>query len=127
MVQRRAGTPASAVTRLLVLLFSISLIAAACGGDDDDSSGGDTGGGANNTTVTDDSKPVAGGSITYGLEADPGHSVWSGRCRPDIGARHGGSPASQVVPSAARKARQRRTFNEIGTLFERRKCGGESG
>jgi peptide/nickel transport system substrate-binding protein len=71
VLQRRAGTPASAVIRLLVLLFSISLIAAACGGDDDDSSSGENkGGGANNTTVADDSEPVPGGELTYGLEAE---------------------------------------------------------
>ena len=48
----------------------MTLIAAACGGDDDDSSsGGDNGGGAN-TTTADDSKPVPGGELTYGLEAE---------------------------------------------------------
>jgi peptide/nickel transport system substrate-binding protein len=55
--------------------MSISLVAAACGGDDDDSSsgggGGDNGGsGANTTVAQDDSKPVAGGELTYGLEAE---------------------------------------------------------
>lgn len=80
MVQRRAGSPASAVIRLLVVLFSISLIAAACGGDDDDSGGTkDTSGGGANTTAADDSKPVAGGSITYGLEAETN----GGYCLPE--------------------------------------------
>ncbi|MEA3056124.1 MAG: peptide/nickel transport system substrate-binding protein, partial [Actinomycetota bacterium] len=69
MLHRRAGSPATAVIRLLVVLFSISLIAAACGGDDDDSGGSNSGGGAN-TTAADDSKPVPGGEVTYGLEAE---------------------------------------------------------
>jgi peptide/nickel transport system substrate-binding protein len=70
VVHRRAGSPASAVIRLLVILFSISLVAAACGGDDDDSGGDDSGGNGANTTAADDSTPVPGGSITYGLEAE---------------------------------------------------------
>ena len=70
VLQRRAGTPASAVIRLLVLLMSISLIAAACGGDDDDDDSSGGGGGASNTTVEDDSTPTPGGSITYVLEAE---------------------------------------------------------
>jgi peptide/nickel transport system substrate-binding protein len=79
VVQRRAGSPASAVIRLLVVLLSISLIAAACGGDDDDSGGSDSGGDGTNTTVADDSKPVAGGELTYGLEAETN----GGYCLPE--------------------------------------------
>jgi peptide/nickel transport system substrate-binding protein len=79
VVQRRAGSPASAVIRLLVVLFAIALIGAACGGDDDDSGGSNSGGGASNTTATDDSKPVMGGSLTYGLEAETN----GGYCLPE--------------------------------------------
>jgi len=79
VVQRRAGSPASAVIRLLVVLFCVALIGAACGGDDDDSGGSDSGGGASNTTATDDSKPVSGGSLTYGLEAETN----GGYCLPE--------------------------------------------
>lgn len=74
MVQRRAGSPASALVRLLALLFAIALVAAACGGDDDDD-GGATGGDDDDTTETtaepeDAGAPVPGGEITYGLEAE---------------------------------------------------------
>src|SRR5690349_9850057 len=79
VVHRRAGSPASAVIRLLVILFCITLVAAACGGDDDDSGGDDSGGNGANTTAADDSKPVSGGSVTYGLEAETN----GGYCLPE--------------------------------------------
>jgi peptide/nickel transport system substrate-binding protein len=44
----------------LALLLTLVLVAAACGGGDDDS------GGSNDSS--DDGKPVAGGTVTYGLE-----------------------------------------------------------
>jgi peptide/nickel transport system substrate-binding protein len=79
VLHRRAGSPASAVIRLLVVLFCISMIAAACGGDDDDSGGSTSGGGGANTTAADDSTPVPGGEITYGLEAETN----GGYCLPE--------------------------------------------
>lgn len=53
--------------------MTLALVAAACGGDDDDSTTPGTGGGTDNTTETTaagDSKPVAGGEVVYGLEAE---------------------------------------------------------
>ncbi|HEX4904215.1 MAG TPA: ABC transporter substrate-binding protein [Acidimicrobiales bacterium] len=72
MVQRRAGSPASAFVRLLALLFAIALVAAACGGDDDDD-GGTAGGdddSSTETTAEDAGDPVVGGEVVYGLEAE---------------------------------------------------------
>lgn len=71
MVQRRAGSPASAFVRLLALLFAIALVAAACGGDDDDDGG--TAGGDDSpteTTIEETGDPVVGGEVVYGLEAE---------------------------------------------------------
>jgi peptide/nickel transport system substrate-binding protein len=94
VVHRRAGSPASAVIRLLVVLFSISLIAAACGGDDDDSSGGGgSGGGGANTTAADDSKPVPGGELTYGLEAETN----GGYCLPEAQLAIGGIQVTRTL------------------------------
>ncbi len=74
MVQRRAGSPASAFVRLLALLFAISLVAAACGGDDDDDDDGTAGGDDNSSTETTAAEeagdPVVGGELVYGLEAE---------------------------------------------------------
>jgi peptide/nickel transport system substrate-binding protein len=78
VLHRRAGSPASAVIRLFVVLFSVSIIAAACGGDDSGGKSTSSGGGAN-TTAADDSKPVAGGEVTYGLEAETN----GGYCLPE--------------------------------------------
>jgi len=69
---RRAGSPASAIWRLLALLLALTLVAAACGGDDDDDDGGGGGGGDDDTTQTteEEGSPTPGGEITYGLEAE---------------------------------------------------------
>jgi peptide/nickel transport system substrate-binding protein len=75
VLQRRTGSPANAVLRLLALLLTLALVAAACGGDDDDEeSGGDDGteegGGAQEGEPEEEGSPVMGGEITYGLEAE---------------------------------------------------------
>jgi peptide/nickel transport system substrate-binding protein len=75
VLQRRTGSPANAVLRLLALLLTIALVAAACGGDDDDEeSGGDDGteegGGAQEGEPEEEGSPVMGGEITYGIEAE---------------------------------------------------------
>jgi peptide/nickel transport system substrate-binding protein len=72
VVQRRAGSPATALRRLIALLFALALVAAACGGDDDDD-GGDTGGDDSSTETTapeEEGTPTPGGDLTYGLEAE---------------------------------------------------------
>lgn len=69
MLQRRAGSPAPAFFRLFAAVFAVLLVAAACGGDDDAGSGG--GGDTTETTAPEgEGKPVPGGGITYGLEAE---------------------------------------------------------
>ncbi len=58
--------------RLLVILALISLVAAACGGggDDEESTGGDGDGGIVKAEESDEGKPVLGGTINYGVEAE---------------------------------------------------------
>lgn len=76
MLQRRTGSPANAVLRLLALFLALALVAAACGGDDDDpeegtdGDGTEEGGGAQDNEEVDEGSPVMGGEITYGLEAE---------------------------------------------------------
>ncbi|HYD09387.1 MAG TPA: ABC transporter substrate-binding protein [Acidimicrobiales bacterium] len=75
MLQRRTGSPANAVLRLLALLLTLALVAAACGGDDDDPESGDggentEGEGAADPQTDDEGEPVMGGEIAYGLEAE---------------------------------------------------------
>lgn len=78
MLQRRTGSPANGVLRLLALLLGLALFAAACGGggDDDEDAGGSGGGdteeeeGGEPSTPEDEGSPVMGGEIRYGLEAE---------------------------------------------------------
>ena len=63
-------------TRYLAPLLALVLIASACGGGDDDD---DSTGGGGDTEPTDEGTPVAGGEITYGLEAETA----SGWCLPE--------------------------------------------
>ena len=84
MVQRRAGQPASALRRLIALLFALLLVAAACGGDDDDDDTSGGGGGDDDTSQTtaapeEEGTPTPGGEITYGLEAETS----GGYCLPE--------------------------------------------
>lgn len=74
MVLRRAGHPATALRRLIALLFALALVAAACGDDDDDD---DAGGGGNDDDTSEttaapeqEGTPTPGGEIVYGLEAE---------------------------------------------------------
>jgi peptide/nickel transport system substrate-binding protein len=72
VVQRRAGSPATAFRRLIALLFALALVAAACGGDDDDddSTGGDDGSSETTAAPEEEGTPTPGGNLTYGLEAE---------------------------------------------------------
>jgi peptide/nickel transport system substrate-binding protein len=57
-------------------ILALTLIASACGGGDDDS---DSGGGGGSPDTGDEGTPVAGGEITYGLEAETA----AGWCLPE--------------------------------------------
>jgi peptide/nickel transport system substrate-binding protein len=54
----------------MALVMVFALVAAACGGDDDDSGSKNPGTTGGLKGSTDEGKPVEGGSITYGLEAE---------------------------------------------------------
>jgi peptide/nickel transport system substrate-binding protein len=86
VVQRRAGEPATALRRLIALLFALLLVAAACGGDDDDDDDTSGGGGGDDTETTEggeepveDGAPTPGGELVYGLEAETN----GGYCLPE--------------------------------------------
>ncbi len=65
--------------QLLVLLFSLALIASACGGDDNDNAG--PGGETNSTpsTVAPEDVPE-GGTLAIGAEQEPDCADWMGSC-----------------------------------------------
>ena len=70
MVQQRTIT--RRLRTLIALLFAIAVVAASCGGTQNNS-GGDTGANDENSgEQATDAKPVYGGDLTYGIEADPG-------------------------------------------------------
>jgi peptide/nickel transport system substrate-binding protein len=68
-------TRRSSALRWLAPMLALALFAAACGGGDDD----DDGGGGGGSGTGDEGTPVAGGEITYGLEAETA----SGWCLPE--------------------------------------------
>ena len=76
-------SPLSRSKKLLVLLFSLALIASACGGSDDDAGGEDGGtdttAAAPNSTVAADDVPE-GGTLVIGAEQEPDCADWMGSC-----------------------------------------------
>lgn len=65
-----------------VALFTVSLVAAGCGGAKENTKGATGADKSNEAEVVTDKKPVYGGDLTYGMEADPGGGT-SGFCLPE--------------------------------------------
>ncbi len=75
----------------MALGAGLALLAAACGGGGGGGGGGGTG--AQTNIPKDTGKPVQGGSITYGLEAE----TLGGWCLPDAQLAAGGIQVEQAI------------------------------